>query len=262
MRTRLLRTCAASLALAGCVQSHYNLATDRQDYTLTSIEREVNVGRKLAAKVEDELPPVLDTALQDKVDAIGQRLAAVCGRNELLYRFKVIQGEDVNAFSLPGGYIFLFEELVKKTSSDDELAGVLAHEIAHIAARHAVHRSESGMAAQLLQLATMITRQPAATSGVSIALQAAMLSYAREDEIQADRLAVRYMKAAGFDPVGMQTFLKTMQTVHQQQTPYLPRGVVRPNYATTHPGISERIAAVKEELYGVADYIDYLNVPR
>ena len=89
-----------------------------------------------------------------------------------------------------------------------------------------------------------------------------MLVYACEDELQADKLAVRYLKAAGFNPGGMLTFLRTMQEIHKQEAGFLPRGVVKPNYAFTHPGIPERITSVKEALYGVADYIDYLNVPR
>ncbi len=262
MKSRALCLLIALAGLCGCVQSHYNLATDEQNYTLTSDTREVSIGRKIARKVEEECPPVADIELQEKVNTIGQQLAAVSSRKELLYRFAVIEGDTVNAFSLPGGYVFLYDGLVKKTKSDSELASVLAHEIAHIAARHSIQRAESSMGAQLLQLASLATKQPAAAGGVGIALQATLLSHAREDELQADRLAVQYLKAAGFEAQGMLTFLYTMQEIHRQEANFLPRGVVNPNYAYTHPGIPERIAGAKEALYGVADYIDYLNVPQ
>ena len=199
--------------------------------------------------------------MQERVRVIGQRLAAVCDRQELVYRFAVVNDPEVNAFSLPGGWVFLHDGLVKKTASDDELAGVLAHEIAHIAARHSVKRYESSLGLQILQLATLAARQGAASRGVGVGLRAAQLAYARQDELEADQLSVKYMKAAGFDPTAMLSFLKTIQQVHSNRTTYLPRGVVRPQYGLTHPFVPERIRAVKEALYGVADYIDYLNSP-
>jgi predicted Zn-dependent protease len=150
---------------------------------------------------------------------------------------------------------------VAEAESDDELAGVIAHEVAHITARHAVKRFESGLGLQLAQIATIATGQAQAVQGAALVGQAARLSYARQDEIEADRLGVKYMKAAGFNPQGMLTFLEKLHEIHREPR-YLPRGVVRPQYAVTHPFVPERRAAVKEAIYGVADYIDYLNTPR
>lgn len=257
----LLWLAVLSGTLHGCVRSNFNLATQRQEYTLTSTEKEVDIGRKLARRVERELKLVQDEPLQEQVKQIGRRLAAVCDRKELVYHFAVVQDKDVNAFSLPGGYVFIHEGLIKETGSDDELAGVMAHEIAHITARHAVKRYESSLGLQLAQLATVVARQPQAAQGIGIASQAAQLAYARDDELEADRLGVKYMKAAGFDPAAMLTFLEKLRAVHQSHSNYLPRGIVRPQYALTHPYVPERIRAVKEALFGVADYLDYLNTP-
>ena len=259
-RARNLGLIAFSFA-AGCVQASYNLAAERQDYSFTSVQREVSIGRKVAHKVEEEIPPVQDQPLQERVDSIGQRLVAVCDRKELPYTFRVIQDDTLNAFSLPGGYVFLYKGLVDKTANDDELAAVIGHEIGHIAARHAIHRYESQMGAQILQLAAVATRQGPAAAGVGIAAQATQLAYARDEELEADRLAVKYLKAAGFDATAVLSFLRKMEEIHKDESHYMPRGVVRPNYAFTHPGIPERILAAKEALYGVADYIDYLNTP-
>ena len=250
--------CAAA---AGCVRSQFNLATQREELTITSTEKEIEVGRKLARQVEHELSLVADEPLQDRVNAIGQRLAAVCDRQELAYHFAVVEDKEVNAFSLPGGYVFVNDGLIKKTANDDELAGVVAHEVAHVAARHAVKRYESGLGLQLVQLATLAARQGAVTQGVSVAAQAAQLAYARQDELEADRLAVKYLKAAGFNPKGMLTFLETLRSLTSEQTIYLPRGVIRPHYGLTHPFVPERIRTVKEALFGVADYLDYVNTP-
>ncbi|MBI4342712.1 MAG: M48 family metalloprotease [Candidatus Omnitrophica bacterium] len=252
---------ALLLTLAGCVRSDFNLATQRQEYTLTSTDKEVEIGRKLARRVERELTLVPDEAMQHRVQAIGHRLAEVCDRRELVYSFAVVKDDDVNAFSLPGGYVFLNEGLIKKTSGDDELAGVIAHEIAHIAARHAVSRYESSLGMQIVQLATLASGGGQAAGGVSVAAQAAQLAYARDAELEADRLGVKYTKAAGFDPSAMLTFLETLHEEDRGKSHYLPRGVVRPYYAATHPFVPERLRAVKEAIYGVADYIDYLNTP-
>ena len=248
-----------ALCLTGCVRSNFNLATQQQEYTITSTEREVELGRKIARRVEEELTVVPDEPLQQRVRQIGARIAAVCDRRELIYTFTVVKDDDVNAFSLPGGYVFLNDGLIKKAANDDELAGVIAHEVSHIAARHAVKRYESSLGLQIVQLATLAVRQGAAARGVSVAAQAAQLAYARQDELEADRLGVKYMKAAGFDPKGMLSFLETLHEIDLSKPQYLPRGVVRPHYAMTHPYVPERIVAVKEALFGVADYIDYLN---
>ena len=254
--------CLLAASLSGCIRSSYNLATQHQELTMTTTDKEVEMGRKLATQVESELTLVADEPMQERVRHIGQRLADVSDRKELVYSFAVVEDEEVNAFSLPGGYVFVNDGLVKKTGGDDELASVIAHELAHITARHAVKRYETNLGYQLLQLASLAAaRQGASARGVGVALQAARLAYAREDELEADRLAVKYLKASGFDPKAMLTFLARLRKLQQSKTRYLPRAVVRPQYGMTHPFIPERIRAVKEELFGVADYIDYLNTP-
>jgi predicted Zn-dependent protease len=250
------------LAACGCMTTSYNPATQTQDYSLTSTSKEVAIGRRIARRVIEELTITDDEPLQERVRAIGHRIAAVCDRKELLYSFTVVKDDDVNAFSLPGGYVFLNDGLIKKTANDDELAGVIAHEVAHITARHAVKRFEGGLGLQIAQLATMAARQGAAARGLGVAARAAQLAYARQDELDADRLAVKYLTAAGFNPQGILTFLEKLQEIHHGKLHYLPRGVTRPQYAMTHPYVPDRVRAVKESLYGVADYIDYLNTPQ
>ncbi len=251
-----------AVGLCGCVQTSYNLATQHQDYTITSTGKEVEMGRRIAKQVVKELALVDDDAMQQRVKTIGGRIVSVCDRKDLVYTFSVVKDKEVNAFSLPGGYVFINEGLIKKTANDDELAGVIAHEIAHVAARHAVKRYETGWGLQLAQLATLATQSPEVVRGVSVAGQAAQLAYARDEELEADQLAVKYLKAAGFDPKGMLTFLNKLHDLDQDKSQYLPRGIVRPQYALTHPFVPERVRAVKEALYGVADYIDYLNSPQ
>jgi predicted Zn-dependent protease len=249
---------AVAALAAGCVQSHYNLATRHQDYTFTSTEKEVALGLRLARRIDKELPPLADEAAQQRVKDLGARLAAVSDRRELVYRFTAVEGEQVNAFALPGGFIYVFQGLLEKTS-DSELAAVLAHEVAHVAARHAVKRYEAGLGAQLAQLAGLAAGRSDAARGVGIALRAAQLAYSRQDELEADRLGVRYLQAAGIDPHGMLEMLEKIQAEDQKRLSVLPRGIVRPHYALSHPHVPDRVRAVKEALFGVADYVDYLN---
>ena len=260
MRHASLLACVV-VCLSGCVRSNFNLATQQQEYTITSTEKEVALGRRVAQQVHKELPDVADEPLQQRVRAIGERIVAVCDRKELVYRFSVVQDDAVNAFSLPGGYVFINEGLIKKTSNDDELAGVIAHEVAHITARHAVKHYESQLGLQAAQLVTLATRQGEAARGISVLTQATQLAYSRRDELEADQLAVKYVKAAGFQPKAILTFLEKLQNVHRDKTNYLPAGVVRPQYALTHPYVTDRLRAVKEALFGSADYMDYLNTP-
>ena len=226
---------------------------------MISTDDEVQMGRKLAKRVKAELNILEDEPVQERVRTIGARLAAVCDRRELLYEFAVVHDDETNAFALPGGYVFVNDGLITQMDGDDELAAVIAHEIGHISARHAVKQYEMGVGAQLLQLAAMAAGEGSSARGVGVATQAARLSYAREDELQADRLGVRYMKAAGFDPTAALRVLKKLEADNAKHRHYLPRDMVRPQYAMNHPYVPDRIRAVKEALYGVADYVDYLN---
>ena len=113
--------CAAALAVllaGGCVQSHFDLATRQQTYTMTSTDREVDTGRKLARSVYKEMDPVQDEAMQARMRGLGERIVAVCDRQELIYSFAVLDEDDVNAFSLPGGYVFVFRGVVEKANND------------------------------------------------------------------------------------------------------------------------------------------------
>lgn len=243
------------------MRSNFNLATQHEEFTLTSDEREMSIGRKVARQVTKEMPLVQDEALQTRVRSIGERIAAVCDRKELPYHFAAVEEKTVNAFSLPGGYVFVNRGLIERTENDDELAAVIAHEVGHITARHAIKRYESSLGLQIVQLAALAARQGQAAAGLGIGTRAAQLAYARQDELEADRLGVKYMKAAGFESKAMLSFLEKLKTVEQDETHYLPREIVRPQYALSHPFVPDRIRGVKEAIYGVADYIDYLNSP-
>ncbi len=257
----------AGLALAGCLSTSYNLATERVETTFTSDERETRVGAAIAKEVEEELKPVEDATLQERVRTIGDRLAAVCDRRTITYHFKVLEDPKeaprpvVNAFSLPGGYVFVQQGLLTVAQTDDALAAVIAHEIGHVAARHAVKRYEASLGATLTQLLAIgATRDAQFQRGLHLAMGQVFLAYAREDELEADRLSVKYLRAAGFHPEAILAVLEKLREAHRKEPPRaMDAPLMRPHYAMTHPYIADRLRIVKQELYGRADFVDYIN---
>lgn len=243
---------AALLYLSGCA-SYYNVATGHEERVLWDTEQEIRMGSRIANRLEHRIKPVEDQLLQERVDRIGQRIAAVSDRRDLVYFFKVLDLEPVNATALPGGYIYINRGLIEKAKDDNELACVIAHEIGHLAARHQMKRLQAGLGYSLLQaLAIGAQVDPRAIRGADIAATQLFLAYSRADELQADRLGVRYAKRAGYDPRAMIRFLETLEKLSQEKP--APR-----SYLRTHPYVSDRIRVVREEIEGKMVYEDYIN---
>ena len=246
---------AALIIHMGCAtSSYYDLATQREEWTLYNTDQEIAMGRKISTQVEKHYKVLDDGAAQNRVNAIGQKLADVCDRRELVYTFKVLDLKEVNAFSLPGGYVYVNRGLLEKVKNDDELAGVLAHEVGHIAARHAVKRLQASMGYGLLSALAVGTRtSPEAIRGAQVAFAQIFLAHARGDELMADRLAVRTMKRAGYDPYAMATFLEKLKGILREKP-------VAGTYVRTHPYLSDRIRVVHEEIEGKMRFKDYINI--
>lgn len=229
----------------------------------TNIEREIKTGQKVSEKLEKELKIVHDEALQKRLDSIGQKLAAVArstrvpakyGSDELAdfnYTFKIVDDKTVNAFSLPGGIIYVHKGLLDKVESDDELAGVLAHEITHAAHHHvaALAKKESKYTTRML-IATVIglvLTSGAGTDMSSLLMGAPLISvarlnaYGREAEKDSDVTAVSYMVDAGYNPVGLLTFMEKLSKEYIFSNDRL--GI----YAT-HPAYRDRAEYIINEL--------------
>lgn len=246
------------LVLSGCVRQEYNTATGREDIILINTDKEINMGRRIARGIEENPDIVLDPdpLMTERVKLIGQRIAEVSDRKEVNYTFRVIDMDDVNAFALPGGYIFIFRGLIEKVETDDELASVIAHEVAHIVARHSVKRLQGGLGFTILQI-LMAVASPSVSNarGINAAFGHLIMSYSREDEALADKIAVKYLRKAGFDPMAMISFLKKLQEVNRETA-------IRPYRSyRSHPHIADRIRMVKQEILGEIDFTDYMNKP-
>ena len=257
-RAVLICTLAIGFFLSGCIQQEYNPATGKQDIIFVSTEKEIDIGHSIAKSIENNPDISLDPdpLMTDRLIRVGRQITAVSDRQEVEYIFRVIDKDEVNAFALPGGYIFVFRGLIEKVDRDDELAAVIAHEIAHVVARHSIKSLQGGIGYNILQILMAVSGTKARDArGIDMAFGQLIMSYSREDEALADKIAIKYLKEAGFDPWAMIDFLEKLQQVNKEAP-------IRPytNYKS-HPHIADRIRMVKQELKGEVEFTDYMNKP-
>ena len=247
--------CLLSTAfLSGC-STEYNVVTGEQETYYYSTDKEVAMGQAIARQVEKEFKLIEDPLIQKRVQDIGEKIVAVCDRKEIDYHFYAINDDEINAFSLPGGYVYVNKGLIDKVANDDELAGVIGHEIGHIVARHSIKRLQAAQLYSVLRILTAVTTKSGeAGAAADVAVTELMLGYSREDELLADQLGTKYLKLAGFNPRAMITFLITLQNTERRR-PLRPM-----SYFKTHPYVPDRIRVVKEELGEHANFKDYINV--
>jgi len=241
------------LIVTGCT-TEYNLATRKQETLLYSSEREVKIGDRIAPKIEARYVMVTDVDVNERVERIFDRIVAVCDRKDLVYFVKIIDEDPLNAVSLPGGYVYVFRGLIDKVENDDQLAGVIAHEIGHITAKHGVKRMQNAYAAMAVQIAALSSRGVNIASGTNLALTSLFLEHSVQAEFEADRLSVKYLKKAGFDPSEMAEFLKIVK-IEKEKEP-----LRKFSYWKTHPNISQRISVVNQAVTGKLEFRDYLNL--
>lgn len=242
------------LFISGC-STEYNLATKEQETYFYSADREVALGQSIAKQVEQEYKMGEDPLMQKRVEDIGKKIVAVCDRKDITYHFYVLEDDEVNAFSLPGGYVFIYKGLIDRVDNDDELAAVIAHEVTHIVARHSIKKLQAMMGYSVLRMLTLAVPQGGGvTDTADLAFTQIMVGYAREDELLADQLGARYLKLAGYNPRAMIDFLDKLEEIHKRKPPQ-PK-----SYFKTHPYVPDRIRVVKQELGEKMDFDDYINI--
>lgn len=234
--------CLGGLALAAC---SVNPATGQKQFTaFLPTGQEAAVGASEHEKVEATYGSFMSGPVVDYVNRIGQKVAANTERTDVQYKFFVIDSPIVNAFAVPGGYVYVSRGLLALANSEAELAGVIAHEIGHITGRHAASRMSqgviAGLGAAILGAATgSQTVGQIATVGSDLYIK----SYSREQEHQSDELGVRYLSRAGYDPKAMARFLSSLdaQTKLDMRIAGQQEGQGM-NYFSTHPVTSDRIS--------------------
>lgn len=242
---------------AGCA---INPATGRPEVVLMSEQGEVDLGRKAHQQIISQMPVYPDQDLQAYVNEVGQKLARQGDRPELDYTFTVIDSPDVNAFALPGGYIYINRGLMAYMETEAQLAAVLGHEIAHVTARHGVRQHRNAMLTNVAAVAVAIgTGVGGAGDLAGIAGQAAISGYGRGLELEADRLGAAYMAKAGYDHEQM---LEVLGILKNQQDFASRRAASQGREAggyhglfSSHPRNDQRLQEVIQE----ADKIDQPN---
>jgi len=209
-----------------------------------SIEKEIALGKGLAQQVEREAKIVNDPVIAEYVNRLGQNLV----RNsdaKVPFTIKVIDTEEVNAFALPGGFFFVNSGLILKADSEAELAGVMAHEIAHVAARHGTRQATRG---EIAQLATIPLIFMGGWTGygiqqaASVAIPIGFLSFSRGFESEADLLGLEYMYKSGYDPGAFVDFFEKIQSLEKKKPGTMAK------VFSTHPMTEDRIRTAQKNI--------------
>ncbi|MFH0826757.1 MAG: M48 family metallopeptidase [Candidatus Omnitrophota bacterium] len=230
------------LFLNGCA-TIYNPATQRKEYYLIGTKQEVAMGQEMDGALQEKLTMLNSPLMLIRLNRIGERIAAVSDRQDLVYTFKIVQDKELNAFAIPGGFVYVHSALMD-LATDDELAGVLAHEIGHVAARHSVKRLQTALGYQIVMgIALGLSGQQDMGQALDIVFNLTTLGYGRKDELLADKLAVKYTRLAGFNPNGIVTFFEKLMKASED------KGASRvPVFLSSHPEMQERIRQVKIEI--------------
>ncbi len=236
----LIFTFSPVLQSYGFCASYYNLTN----------EEERKLGRKFLGHVKKHLTLIDDPTIIDYITTVGKRIETQLPSHPFTYHFYVVKEEAYNAFAAPAGHVFINSGLLAAMDNENELAGILAHEIAHVACRHIAKRIERSSKIGLATLAGVLAgiflgggaATGAITAGSVAAGQSMSLMYSREDEAEADQVGLKYLIRAGYGAEGLLSILKKIRSVRW----FGPKEI--PTYLTTHPAIEDRLAYIDTQL--------------
>jgi len=246
---------ALAIAVSTCAT---NPVTGKRELSLVSESQEISMGRQYAAQVSQEMGVYADSGVQAYVSGLGRELAAGTERPRLPWTFTVMDDPQVNAFALPGGFIFITRGIMTHMNSEAELATVVGHEIGHVTARHSVQQMTRQQLAQIGLLAGAIASDRIAQNLglISQGLGVLFLKYSRDDESQADALGFRYALSDGYDVRHMVDMFRILQRVSAKA------GQRIPEWQSTHPDPGNRIQATEARLARVTVPLDGKRVGR
>ncbi|HLQ77879.1 MAG TPA: M48 family metallopeptidase [Terriglobia bacterium] len=221
-----------------------NRNINKHSINFTSIQSEIAIGKSAAAEVEKDVQLINDPVITEYVNRIGQNLVKNSDATQFTFTIKVIDSDEVNAFALPGGYFYVNSGLILAADDEAELAGVMAHEIGHVAARHATENNSKGTLLQIASIpAIILTGGVAGTAlqeALNLGLPITMFQFSKKAESEADLLGLEYMYKTGYDPAATISFFEKLQA---KESPRKVSGLF-----ATHPPTPERI---KDEKYNI-----------
>jgi predicted Zn-dependent protease len=259
MRNTLTTLVLTAAMLAGCGSTVQNPVTGAPERTVMDEAQEIALGRKEHQAVLQSMPPYADSAVQAYVNALGQKLARQSHRANLQWTFTVLDSPDINAFALPGGFVYVTRGIMAYMESEADLAGVIGHEIAHVTARHGAQRATRQQDAGLGVLAATVLGAVLESQGVSGAGRAAsgvsqavaagyVASYSRDQELQADQLGAEYLSRNRYDPGNMVDVIGVLGSQEQfaaDQARAQGRAVSEGGgWLASHPSSAQRLQAI------------------
>jgi predicted Zn-dependent protease len=211
-----------------------------------SIEKEIALGKQLSQEVARQTKLLDDPIIAEYVNRVGQNLVRNSDAH-FAFQFQVIDDDSPNAFALPGGFVFVNTGLIKIADEEDEFAAAVAHEIAHVAARHMTRQATKAQLASMLNMPAAVLLGGgwggyAARQGVDLALPTMFMKFSRGDESEADYLGVQYMYAAGYDPMGAVSIFEKLESLRRTNPGFVGRML------SSHPLDADRINRTQSEI--------------
>jgi len=249
--------CFNSSGCATIGKESYLKTNAPEEQKLLCIEDEIKFGHYVDAEIQNEYMVLNNSELQEKLDQIFEEIVAKSDRNDLDFKLRILNSSEINAFAGPGGYVYITTGLLGAIKNKDEFAGVVAHEIGHICARHTIKRFYGTNAANntLAVFSALAQTGSIATTGDASAGQSlsdlssvvaiiSLQGYSRQDELQADSLAVKYVEKASYNVLAVLWLLKRIEEYIQKATAQEPAYTL----LSSHPSISDREKNIRAQI--------------
>ncbi len=225
----------------------FNIAPYDAHAAMLSTKQEIELGSKYAKEFEEKYGLVNDAELQERVNFLGQKITNVSDRKDITYTFKVVDNKEVNAVAIPGGFVYVFKGLVDYMPTDEELSGVLAHEVTHVVKRHSVHQMEKNLwTTAITILAGVLSGNSTVANLAPYFGEAVMAGYSRKDEKQADTIGFDYLMRAKNNPYAMYVAMSKLNDLPDKGS----YGIF-----SSHPDSQARLRDAKKRA-------DTLNIPQ
>ena len=226
----------AALVAAGCATTGIN----KGQFNIVSSAEEVEMGRQFTEEVAKEYTVYNNAAVTAYVQGVGNKVTGVCDRTDIQYRFAVIEKDEMNAFALPGGYIYVYTGLMKQMDDEAQLAAVIAHEVGHVAARHSAERLSQQYGYQFIA-GLVLGKDPNAYAELfaNIFSTSGFLYFGRKNEYEADRLGAAYLNKAGYEVGGMVELMGKLKNLEEREPTKFEE------WLSTHPPTGERLTEVQ-----------------